>query len=66
MCVFELDGGDMLEDAGLSSSMLEPSNDNLDLDAKVTLPKLRFKAHEGTAYHRVSCHILESDAVVNP
>ncbi|KAF8170578.1 hypothetical protein BJ912DRAFT_861136, partial [Pholiota molesta] len=57
--VFELRGGDALEDAGLSSSMLEPSDDDLALDAKVTLPKLRFKAHED-AVGSVAFHPFKS------
>jgi hypothetical protein len=43
--------------------MLEPFDDDLGLDVKFTLPKLRFKAHEGTAYHSCPGDIPESNHV---
>ncbi|KAF8170568.1 hypothetical protein BJ912DRAFT_861117, partial [Pholiota molesta] len=64
VCVFELGGGDALDDAGISSSMLEPFNDDLGSDANVTLPKLRFNAHEdavgSVAFHPFKCLLLSA------
>ncbi|KAF8188715.1 WD40-repeat-containing domain protein [Pholiota molesta] len=54
--VFELDGGNTLENADVSL-VHESSNDGL--DTKVTLPKLRFKAHED-AVGSVAFHPFKS------